>query len=98
MKANAQALASAVRRQRCSIVSSQTLSGRLDLKVKRFRAAGEDNAMTRDITGSGSQHLLEQGWSTPPEAGVRGKLVRFGDAGDLSATNAPVRDGAEHAP
>ncbi len=33
--------------------------------------------MTRDITGADSEHLLEEGWSTPLEAGVRGTIRGF---------------------
>jgi putative transposase len=33
--------------------------------------------MTRDITGADSEHLLDQGWSTPLEAGVRGTIRGF---------------------
>jgi transposase-like protein len=40
-------------------------------------AADGDNAMTRDITGADSEHLLEEGWSTPLEAGVRGTIRGF---------------------
>jgi putative transposase len=36
--------------------------------------------MTRDITGSDSEHLLEEGWSTPLEAGVRGTIRGFIEA------------------
>jgi hypothetical protein len=43
-------------------------------------AAGGDNAMTRDITGADSEHLLDEGWSTPLEAGVRGTIRGFIEA------------------
>jgi putative transposase len=33
--------------------------------------------MTRDITGVDSEHLLDEGWSTPLEAGVRGTIRGF---------------------
>ncbi len=33
--------------------------------------------MTRDITGADSEHLLDEGWSTPLEAGVRGTIRGF---------------------
>jgi transposase-like protein len=33
--------------------------------------------MTTDITGADSEHLLEEGWSTPLEAGVRGTIRGF---------------------
>ena len=33
--------------------------------------------MTTDITGADSKHLLEEGWSTPLEAGVRGTIRGF---------------------
>jgi transposase-like protein len=33
--------------------------------------------MTRDITGADSEHLLDDGWSTPLEAGVRGTIRGF---------------------
>ena len=36
--------------------------------------------MTRDITGADSEHLLEEGWSTPLEAGVRGTIRGFIEA------------------
>jgi hypothetical protein len=43
-------------------------------------AADGDNAMTRDITGADSEHLLDEGWSTPLEAGVRGTIRGFIEA------------------
>jgi hypothetical protein len=43
-------------------------------------AADGDNAMTRDITGADSEHLLDEGWSTPLEAGVRGTICGFIEA------------------
>jgi hypothetical protein len=43
-------------------------------------AAGGDNAMRRDITGADSEHLLDEGWSTPLEAGVRGTIRGFIEA------------------
>jgi transposase-like protein len=33
--------------------------------------------MTRDITGADSEHLLDEGWTTPLEAGVRGTIRGF---------------------
>jgi transposase-like protein len=33
--------------------------------------------MTTDITGADSEHLLDEGWSTPLEAGVRGTIRGF---------------------
>ena len=33
--------------------------------------------MTTDITGADFEHLLEEGWSTPLEAGVRGTIRGF---------------------
>ena len=36
--------------------------------------------MTRDITGADSEHLLDEGWSTPLEAGVRGTIRGFIEA------------------
>ena len=33
--------------------------------------------MTRDITRADSEHLLDEGWSTPLEAGVRGTIRGF---------------------
>jgi transposase-like protein len=33
--------------------------------------------MTMDITGADSEHLLDEGWSTPLEAGVRGTIRGF---------------------
>ena len=36
--------------------------------------------MTRDITGADWEHLLEEGWSTPLEAGVRGTIRGFIEA------------------
>jgi transposase-like protein len=36
--------------------------------------------MTRDITGADSEHLLDAGWSTPLEAGVRGTIRGFIEA------------------
>jgi hypothetical protein len=33
--------------------------------------------MTRDITGADSEHLLDDGWSTPLEASVRGTIRGF---------------------
>jgi transposase-like protein len=36
--------------------------------------------MTTDITGADSEHLLEEGWSTPLEAGVRGTIRGFIEA------------------
>jgi hypothetical protein len=36
--------------------------------------------MTRDITGADSEHLLDEGWSTPREAGVRGTIRGFIEA------------------
>ena len=36
--------------------------------------------MTTDITGADSQHLLDEGWSTPLEAGVRGTIRGFIEA------------------
>jgi transposase-like protein len=36
--------------------------------------------MTTDITGADSEHLLDEGWSTPLEAGVRGTIRGFIEA------------------
>jgi len=36
--------------------------------------------MTRDITAADSEHLLDEGWSTPLEAGVRGTIRGFIEA------------------
>src|SRR4029079_10532714 len=36
--------------------------------------------MTTDITGADWEHLLEEGWSTPLEAGVRGTIRGFIEA------------------
>jgi transposase-like protein len=36
--------------------------------------------MSRDITGADSEHLLDEGWSTPLEAGVRGTIRGFIEA------------------
>ncbi|HEY7550091.1 MAG TPA: IS256 family transposase [Hyphomicrobiaceae bacterium] len=36
--------------------------------------------MTTDVTGADSEHLLDEGWSTPLEAGVRGTIRGFIEA------------------
>ena len=36
--------------------------------------------MPTDITGADSEHLLDEGWSTPLEAGVRGTIRGFIEA------------------
>src|SRR4026207_940506 len=49
--------------------------------------------MTTDITGADWEHLLEEGWSTPLEAGVRGTIRGFIEALPGEELEAAVRRG-----